>query len=141
MVYTLSLTSERSLLMSARGSRDLNPNRLTLRLHQRQSLQLTGQQHRLQVPIAGAPGDDGVHAAVGVDAVGEHRRHDLSDESAERRACRSHTDRRRRLKRFLLSVAVETRVNKVDFLSPMRNTGMKAPQGTGMVVATADIQN
>jgi len=27
------------------------------------------------------------------------------------------------------------------FLSPIRNTGMKAPQGTGMVVATADIQN
>lgn len=25
--------------------------------------------------------------------------------------------------------------------SPIRNTGMKAPQGTGMVVATADIQN
>lgn len=25
--------------------------------------------------------------------------------------------------------------------SPMRKTGMKAPQGTGMVVATADIQN
>lgn len=23
----------------------------------------------------------------------------------------------------------------------MRNTGMKAPQGTGIVVATADIQN
>lgn len=28
-----------------------------------------------------------------------------------------------------------------ELCSPIKNTGMKAPHGTGMVVATADIQN
>ena len=40
----------------------------------------------------------------------------------------------------ILSAARETNRN-IDLYSPIRKTGMKAPQGTGMVVATADIQN
>lgn len=36
---------------------------------------------------------------------------------------------------------IETLEKNSRFYSPMRKTGMKAPHGTGMVVATADIQN
>lgn len=82
----------------------------------------------------------GIHAAVSMYAIREHGRHDLSNKSAKCCACPSCTDTARSyLKGFL---PLQEKLKKQSqFYSPMRKTGMKAPHGTGMVVATADIQN
>lgn len=80
---------------------------------------------------------DPVNYPVKQDSVGEERGHDLSYEATKSSSLK------REIRRCVfrqIKVKLGGR-HGAQILLPNMNTGMKAPEGMGMVVETADIQN